>query len=84
MPARARHVTDTLVDGELVIYDPAHQRLHVLNGTASLIWRLCDGLHSEESLVNSLLRRYPDGQSTIAADIQTILERFRDEGLIEP
>ena len=82
-PRRAIRVADRLVDGELVLYDPDEQRLHVLNPTAGLIWRLCDGKHRESDLVATLADRYPRDRSAIEEDVPRIIERFRTEGLLQ-
>ncbi|HEY3111775.1 MAG TPA: PqqD family protein [Chloroflexota bacterium] len=77
-------IADRLVDGELVLYDPDEQRLHVLNPTAGLIWRLCDGKHQESDLVETLAGRYPRNRSAIEEDVPRIIGRFRSEGLLQP
>jgi hypothetical protein len=82
-PRRAIRIADRLVDGELVLYDPDEQRLHVLNPTAGLIWRLCDGKHQESDLVDTLADRYPRSRSAIEEDVPRIIERFRTEGLLQ-
>ena len=82
-PRRAMRIADRLVDGELVLYDPDEQRLHVLNPTAGLIWRLCDGKHQQSDLVETLADRYPRHRSAIEEDVPQIIERFRSEGLLQ-
>ena len=82
-PRRAMRIADRLVDGELVLYDPDEQRLHVLNPTAGLIWRLCDGKHQESDLVATLADRYPRNRAAIEEDVPRIIERFRNEGLLQ-
>jgi hypothetical protein len=82
-PGRKAGALVILVDGELVLYDPDEQRLHVLNPTAGLIWRLCDGKHRESDLVATLVDRYPRNRSAIEEDVPRIIERFRSEGLLQ-
>ena len=82
-PQRASHVADRLVDGELALYDPATQRLHVLNPTAGLIWRLCDGQHDQDDLVAALVRRYPESCARIEADVARLIGHFEAEGLLK-
>ena len=82
-PARARHVTARVVDGELVLYDAKRQRVHVLNPTAAFVWSLCDGKHDEATIIASLAERYPDSRQAIEEDVPGILELVRSEGLLE-
>jgi len=42
-PRRSGHAAWRLVDGEVVIADPAASRAHVLNASASAAWMLADG-----------------------------------------
>lgn len=82
-PQRAARVAERLVDGELVLYDPLHQRVHVLNPTAALTWRLCDGQHTAVELVEALAERYPASRAAIEADVPRIVNLFRAEELLD-
>jgi len=79
---RADHVAERLLDGELVLYDPRRQRVHVLNPTAAVAWRLCDGAHTLDGIVAALAERYPRSRRAIEADVPEILRMFRTEGLL--
>lgn len=80
---RAEHVSEWLLDGEVVIYDPAHERMHVLNATAAFVWHLCDGAHHERDIIEALAERYPDSYQQIEADVPMVLQLFRVEGLVQ-
>ena len=82
-PRRVAEIAARLVDGELVLYDPRTQRLHVLNPTAGLAWRLCDGQHDQASLVAALAELYPQDREAIAHDVDRLIERLHGEGLLE-
>jgi Coenzyme PQQ synthesis protein D (PqqD) len=82
MPLRATHVAERLVEGELVLYNPASQRVHVLNATAACAWRLCDGRHTEADIVAALAERYPENRQAIQQDIAEMLDLFRAEDLL--
>jgi hypothetical protein len=71
-----------VLDGELVLYDPATQRVHVLNATAAFAWNMCDGGHTADDIVATLASKYPESPRQIENDVVEILRRFWDEGLI--
>ena len=64
-PHRAARVAERLIDGELVLYDPLYQRVHVLNPTAAVAWRLSDGEHTVADVVAALVEHYPDSRPAI-------------------
>ena len=41
--ARSKDLITQQVDGELVVFDKAQDKAHVLNPTAALVWQNCDG-----------------------------------------
>jgi hypothetical protein len=69
------------VEDGLVIYDLANDRVHYLNETASLVFALCTGEHSDARIVELIglaweLPQPPD------AEVRACLAQLRDEGLI--
>ena len=52
------HVIETEVRGDISLYDAQHERVLVLNGTASDVWRLCDGDQTFDQIVALLARAY--------------------------
>jgi hypothetical protein len=81
-PFRDSRVAERLIDGELVLYDPTNQRVHVLNSTAAMTWLLCNGEHTAVEIVGALAERYPENRNQIEGDVPEILELFRAEGLL--
>ncbi len=72
------------VGSEWVLYDAARQRAHVLNLTAAVIWTYCDGTHERASIADVIARDVPSLDSnTIRTDIEQVLRRFADEGLLQ-
>ena len=64
-----------------MIYDLANDRVHYLNETASLVFALCTGEHSDVRIVELIglaweLPQPPD------AEVRACLAQLRDEGLI--
>lgn len=70
------------VDGELVLYDSDRQRVHVLNSSAAVIWKLCEEACSVDSLVDAAARLWPDADGNLQADVTEILRALETEGLL--
>ncbi|MHB1131350.1 MAG: PqqD family protein [Chloroflexota bacterium] len=83
LPCRSPHVTERLVDGELVLYDPQRQRVHVLNATAALIWHLCDGRRDRTAIAASLSARFAARRETVTRDVSQILTALWAESLLQ-
>lgn len=69
---------------EWVLYDPESRKVHVLNATAALVWRLCDGEHRTEDMVRTLretVEPSPD-EATVRVDVRETIRTFRSEGLL--
>jgi hypothetical protein len=88
-PAGFPRVRDDLIfrqlDEEWVVYDSMGQQLHVLNGTAALVWLHCTGHHSIREIANVLgevfdldLAREP-----VERDVQRTIAEFAKKGLLE-
>jgi len=83
-PCRCAHVEERAAGPELVLYDPVGGRLHVLNETAAVVWRLCDGSIQNLDIADRLRSDYRfDGDHDPRTDIQEILHSFLAAGLIE-
>ena len=52
------------VDGEVVLLDAAGERIHQLNGTASLIWHRCDDKTTIDDLVELLMAHFDVDRTT--------------------
>lgn len=48
--ARRTHMTVQELDGEVIIYDGTTAQANVLNHTAAVIWKLCDGKTSTREI----------------------------------
>jgi hypothetical protein len=63
-----------LIDGE---------DIHVLNPTAGLIWKLCDGGHSLADMAAALGEEYDiPSDHDLHADIERTLQNFKAKGLL--
>ena len=70
------------MDGEILLYRPStHKAIH-LNGTAAVIWRLCDGTRTVKDLVDCLVAEFPDAKPRIARDVQEAIDQLLREGAL--
>jgi len=84
-PPRRRHgIVARPAGADVVLYDAARGRLHVLNPTAAFVWELCDGSHSARDIATSIGPSFTGaaGHDT-DADVNRILDSFREEELLE-
>jgi hypothetical protein len=81
-PRRAGHIVERRINGDLVLYDPARARLHLLNATAAVAWSLCDGTRDLTAIAAALAERFPASRMVIAADVAELVRRLADDGLL--
>lgn len=65
------------VDGEIVVLDVAANRLHRLNATASLVWRMCAEGTTADSIVSQLVACFDVDEGTARQDVGTVLAELR-------
>lgn len=75
-------VLETDIDGDISLYNPASEKVTVLNGTASDVWLLCDGSHSMGEIKRLLASSYQVEEVEIAGDIERTINELRESGLI--
>jgi hypothetical protein len=72
------------VGSEWVLFDSRADRAHVLNLTAAVVWTYCDGSLSSDAIADALARELADTEAAaIREDIERVLRRFADEGLLQ-
>jgi hypothetical protein len=71
------------VGSEWILFDARRDRAHVLNLTAAVVWTYCDGAHGCTAMAEAIAREMQDARAeAISSDIQAVLRRFADEGLL--
>jgi PqqD family protein of HPr-rel-A system len=71
------------VGDDLVVYDPRARQVHLLNGTAAAIFRMCDGRSSAAAIAEELARRYEAPPSAeLERDVHRTLEALREKDLL--
>ena len=73
----------TEIDGVVAVYSAAHDQVMVLSPTASDIWRLLDGVRSEQQVVEAVAELYDMPSDSIASDVSAMIACFREKGLLE-
>jgi hypothetical protein len=64
----------------LVVYDPARDRVHYLNATASVVFTLCDGQHDRAAMGAVLTEAFGLDEPPIA-EVDEALAQLAGEGL---
>ncbi len=70
------------VDGNVSLYHPTLDQALVLNQTASDVWRLCDGEHTPEDIVDLLALAYGVDEGEIRSDVLATVQQFEDQKLL--
>ncbi|MEA2685503.1 MAG: hypothetical protein QOE93_698, partial [Actinomycetota bacterium] len=69
------------VKGGLIVYDPARDRVHYLNGTAAVAFALCDGERDVQAIAAVVTTVFgADGVSP--GDVEACLAQLEDEGVL--
>ena len=84
LPRRAPRLVGVVLDGEEVVYDPSRREAHLLNPTASLLLRRCDGQTTVADLIEELVEAYGADPAVVAADLATALDDFARRQLVGP
>jgi hypothetical protein len=63
---------------EVIVHDPTHEKVHVLNSTAALVLELCDGRHSTEEIAAALSARTGAPLERVRPDVEAVLRSFRE------
>jgi len=71
------------LSGELVLFDPATQKILYSNHTGALIWGLCDGQRTIADIIQLLNDAYPDSIPEIDAEVRETLSVLTEHGAIE-
>jgi len=68
---------------EGMLYDPVHEKVHQLNHTGYVIWKLCDGTHTLTAMMEKMHSLFPQtSESTMQNDIELTIKVFRQNNLL--
>lgn len=54
-----------------------------LNGSASLIWEMCDGVNSVKNIIEALSQKYDTPKETVVQDVLSFLEECNKLNIID-
>lgn len=83
LPRQTSHVSVKEIDGQTLVLDRSHDKLHELNTTAAYIWRCCDGKTTVPEIVSATAREFDADPDTVERDVADILGKLADMHLIE-
>jgi hypothetical protein len=70
------------LDGDISLYDSATSQALVLNATASDVWRLLDGDHTVDEIVELIATAYLVSGALIRPDVVRIIDELTAAGLL--
>lgn len=83
-PRTRRDLALQEVGEEGLLYDREGAVVHILNRTALHAWRLCDGRHTVEEIVTSLVSAFSGAErDRVRRDVVKMLADFTERGLLE-
>jgi hypothetical protein len=83
LPRQSPHVSVKDIDGQIIILDRPHGKLHELNTTASYVWRCCDGRATVTEIVVATTHAFDADPITVERDVTDILQQLERVQLIE-
>lgn len=72
-----------VMEGEGILYHPAHNQVTHLNRSAVLVWQLCDGTRRVEEIVALLAAAYPESTAAIARDVHATVDQLLRLGCLQ-
>ncbi len=71
-------------DGGVLVYSTDSESFMVMNEAAALIWLSSDGLHTWNAISEKICQEYGcKNEEKFLRDLQLLLEKMHDAGLIE-
>ncbi len=81
-PKKMDHLIQHYMDDEVLVYDPAVDRTHRLNVSATRIWELCDGARSLEDIARALTEQFEVEFEIALQDARIVLKQLKEEQLL--
>jgi PqqD family protein of HPr-rel-A system len=82
-PLRRNDIISRKVGDEWIVYDSENGSVHVLNGAAEFVLRLCDGSHSLSEIEMQIQDVYDISEGTLVRkDLEEIYHTFTKLGVI--
>ena len=81
-PQVRNDLTVVELDGEAVIYDEQGGDLHHLNPTATIVFRLCDGMSTMQEMAEDISLAFGVPTEEVEPQIRSLVRRFRRSDLL--
>lgn len=82
-PLRVDRLAFKTIGAETIILDTkVGKEVHQLNAVASLIWNLCDGLHTTEDIVNEVCLIFEVQRVEAASDVDDLISELTKKSLL--
>ena len=81
-PQRMHHIVEYEVEDELTLYDPRTEVVHILNPSAAIAWRLCDGNRRLSDISTVFAEVYAVVPEVAEQDVNEVLAKFVEAGLL--
>jgi hypothetical protein len=82
VPSRREGVSETEIDGELVLLDTSTGALHVLNRVGAAVWSELDGKRDVEAIIAELSNVAGADVERVRQDVMTFLDELGRGGLL--
>ena len=79
---RTQSAVETVVSGDIGLYDPRSETVVLLNQTASDVWRLSDGDLSVGDLAEALASSYQVEVESIREQVSEVIADLASRGLL--
>lgn len=83
IPARVAGLVEEELDGETVVWDPATRHLHHLDGPATVVWGLVDGVMSTSEMALAIAQAFAAPEAVVLTDVGRLIEQLGAQGLVE-
>lgn len=81
-PRRSHEIMEYDVEEELSLYDPRTEVVHLLNFSAAVIWRMCDGSRRVEEISGQMADVYGLDPAVTEGDVREVISKFLQAGLL--
>ena len=78
------NIIETEIKGDISLYDVSRNQVLVLNGTASDVWRLCDGEQTLAEIIDLLAAAYGRPAAELLPDVEATVAKLVEEGFLPP
>jgi hypothetical protein len=82
-PVRTNELEIRNVDDQVLVHDAAHDKVHVLNRTAGIVLKMCDGTLSSTEIARVLSDATGTDIAVVTRDVDAVVLDFATLQLVE-